>query len=91
MAQPANLRETLTTVDLPWAEVILEGGSESSAALINVMTRLIDELAAGQVLEVISQVAGVSLDLGEWCHRAGHDVLRELVDGDQIRLWIRRQ
>lgn len=70
---------------------VLDGGSEGWAALATAITRLIDELATGAVLEVISSEPGTREHLPAWCGGAGHEVTWSLEDGQATRFWIMKR
>jgi TusA-related sulfurtransferase len=67
---------------------VLDGGGEEWPALATAVARLIDELAAGAVLEVISREPGIRDHLLAWCDGAGHELTWSLEDGQATRFWI---
>ncbi len=67
---------------------VLDAGGEEWAALGAAVARLIDELAIGAVLEVISREPGTRDHLPAWCDGAGHEVAWSLEDGQATRFWI---
>jgi TusA-related sulfurtransferase len=77
-------------IDVPVPHGVLEAGGEPSAALLAAISRHIGEMRPGQVLEVVSGLAGSRLDAIAWCHVTGHELLALVSDGGEIRFWIRK-
>lgn len=50
----------------------------------------LDELASGQVLEVLADDQGVKADMPAWCRRTGNELLGVEEDNGQIRLLVRK-
>jgi TusA-related sulfurtransferase len=50
----------------------------------------IDEIAVGEVLEVLTDDPAADEDLHRFAKRAGHEVVAFEKDGDQMRFLIRR-
>lgn len=71
-------------------DAVLDGGGEACAALNARLERLLDELAAGAVLEVITHDPGAYDSLHAWCADAGHAVFRSSMDAQRARFWIEK-
>jgi len=50
----------------------------------------LDELASGQVLEILATDQGVKADMPAWCKRTGNELLDIEEDNGQIRLLVRK-
>lgn len=70
--------------------VILEAGSETLTDLGDLLQRRFGEMAADQVLEVISSEPSTRDALPVWCEKAGHHLLYVFPDGASTRFWIRK-
>lgn len=70
--------------------VILDAGGETWAILGELVWRRFEDLAAGQVLELVTVEPSVRADIIAWCGSAGHELLQILDDGNGIRFWIRK-
>jgi TusA-related sulfurtransferase len=74
----------------PTSSWLLEGGEDPWPDLRQTLTRCLDELATGGVLELISWVPGIEVDISTWCRGAGHELLHVLRDGANTRHWIKK-
>lgn len=74
----------------PDAHWLLEGGDDPWDDLMGAITRCLDEVVAGGVLEVISWAPGVELNVASWCWEAGHQLLHVLKEGAWTRVWIEK-
>lgn len=74
----------------PAVRWLLEGGIDCWDQLVDAVGHCLDELVAGGVLEVISCVPDIELDIAGWCTHAGHDVLQVLDEGASTRIWIQK-
>ena len=78
-------------VHIPSAHALLEAGEADSAMLVFAIARRVDELLAGEVLEVVSRARGASTDVVGWCRDGDHELVALLVDGSVTRFWIRKR
>lgn len=74
--------------DLPRA--VLDAGGEVWATLSAAVGRLIDEIASGAVLEIISLEPGTRAAIEGWCGASGHTLLPTDADDAATRFWIRK-
>ncbi len=51
----------------------------------------IKELTSGQVLEVQSDDDGIVKDMPAWCKLTGHEYLGLTKEGDEYRVFVRKQ
>jgi TusA-related sulfurtransferase len=77
--------------EIPHPQSVLEAGSEASAILLAAMSRRTDELAPGQVLEVVSRSPSSAMDAIAWCHVTGHKLVALVSAGGEVRFWIRKR
>jgi TusA-related sulfurtransferase len=70
--------------------IMLEAGGELMSTLGNLAHRRMEELAPGQILELISSEPSTRTRVADWCGAAGHELLRLEIDGDVTRFWIRK-
>jgi TusA-related sulfurtransferase len=82
---------SLMPIDIPVPHGVLEAGGEPSTALLAAIGRHIQEMHPGQVLEVISGLAGARLDAIAWCHATGHELLALVGSEGEVRFWIRKR
>lgn len=69
---------------------VLDAGGELWAALSAAVERLLDEIASGAMLEIISLEPNIRADVPAWCASAGHEIVRMLEEGNATRFWIRK-
>ena len=62
----------------------------ASEGLLVAVARLLDQLAEGEALELISENPSVSDDLRIWCRRAGHRFVRAIGENGKSRIVIER-
>ena len=72
-------------------QVIIDGGEEPWQVLGPVIARRLDELPAGEVLEILSCAAHARVDIPNWCYLAGHDLVGLMADGTSACFWIRKR
>jgi TusA-related sulfurtransferase len=76
---------------VPLPQSLIDAGGEAWESLQQVVTRCLDELLAGDVLEVVSSVVAVRLALPTWCAGMGYELLATRDDGDKSSFWIRKR
>jgi TusA-related sulfurtransferase len=94
MLSPIERGDSMAEVvspEVPRPQSVLEAGSEASAVLLRAMSRRIDELASGQVLEVESRRPSSAMDAIAWCHVTGHELVALVSVEGKVRLWIRKR
>ncbi len=71
---------------------IVEAGGEPWNVLVTVIGRFIDDLASGQILQVVSMEPHTGVDIATWCHAAGHKLVQMRADDDdeRTRFWIKK-
>jgi TusA-related sulfurtransferase len=74
----------------PLPRIMLEAGGELMSMLGDLLHRRMEELAAGQILELISSELSTRTGIPDWCRVAGHELVRLDIDGDVTRFWIRK-
>lgn len=74
----------------PIPNTILEGGSELPTVLLEAVDHRIDEMAPGQILQIISQEPSALTAIRDWCILAGHQLLHTFVDGSVLQFWIQK-
>lgn len=84
----STAHESAPPTDTPRA--VLDAGGEIWAALSGGVGRLLDEIAGGAVLEIISREPSTRADIPAWCISAGHEMVRLLEEGNTTRFWIRK-
>jgi tRNA 2-thiouridine synthesizing protein A len=52
--------------------------------------KAMDELVAGQVLEIHVTDKGAKNDLTAWAKSAGHEMVQSVEEGDVLKFWIRK-
>lgn len=75
---------------LPVPHSVLEGGGENASILLTAISRGMDGLPCGKVLEVVSLVPQVQVDVIVWCHVNGNELIALLRNDEQTRFWIRK-
>jgi TusA-related sulfurtransferase len=86
----AEYESTAIERNHPTASWLLEGGDDLWPDLRTTLTRCLDEMATGGVLELISWVPGIDADIGAWCRETGHGLLHVLQEGGNTRHWIKK-
>ncbi len=49
-----------------------------------------NQLEAGQVLEVLADDRGIATDMPAWCESTGHEYLGLEQEGDEYRVYVRK-
>ncbi|MDL4839676.1 sulfurtransferase TusA family protein [Aquibacillus rhizosphaerae] len=52
--------------------------------------KAINELAAGDILEVHATDKGAKSDLTAWAKSGGHELLQDTEEGDVLKFWIKK-
>jgi TusA-related sulfurtransferase len=78
------------SVAIPEANVLIEAGDEATSIVMAALTRGIDLLSDGQVLEVVSLSPSAHLDAFAWCRVSGHELAAMVAEGETVRCWIRK-
>ena len=52
--------------------------------------KAMDELGAGQVLEIHATDKGAKNDLTAWARSAGHELLQDQEDNEEYKFWIKK-
>lgn len=69
---------------------ILVASGDALCEFGDLMRRRLDELADGQVLEVISRDPTLCADIPEWCARIGHELLAANETSPDVHFWIKK-
>jgi TusA-related sulfurtransferase len=70
---------------------IIDGGGEPWERLGVAIARRMEQLGAGDVLEVVSDERRARADVPSWCYLAGYDLLWMAVEKETARFWIRKR
>lgn len=76
---------------LPTSHWLLEAGEDPWTVLAASVSRRIDEMVVGSILEIISWVPDIGFDIASWCGDAGHNLLHTRADGASTRYWIEKR
>jgi TusA-related sulfurtransferase len=68
--------------------VVLDAGGETWTTLGAVIQRRVEEVNAGQIIEIISREPCLRTDLVAWCLLSGHTLLRIVENRDETEFWI---
>ena len=71
-------------------QIVLEGGSEALSVLLPVVSYRIEEMAPGQILQIVSHLAEAAGEIAAWCRETGHELLEVLTSRDEVLVWIRK-
>lgn len=71
-------------------QALLDAGDATGVALSIAIRRRLRDLAAGQILEVVSRAPAARLDISAWCRLTSHQLLQEACHGEEARFWIRK-
>ncbi|WP_216828571.1 sulfurtransferase TusA family protein [Alkalihalobacterium elongatum] len=52
--------------------------------------KAIDELEAGQILEVHATDKGSKADIAAWCKTSGNELVHQDEDGEVFKFWIKK-
>jgi TusA-related sulfurtransferase len=72
-------------------QAMLDAGGAVDAALSGPIRRRLRDLAAGQILEVVSREPTARLAIPAWCRLTGHELVREVHQGEEALFWIRKR
>ena len=78
------------TGGIPTPQAVVDAGGEQWAVLADTILRRIDEMAVGEILEIVSQERRNRADIPVWCYLSGHDLLHMITEGGSTRFWIRK-
>jgi len=53
--------------------------------------KAIQELAVGQVLEVVADDEGIKEDMPQWCANTGHEFLGVVEEDGELHVFVRRR
>jgi TusA-related sulfurtransferase len=70
---------------------LLEGGEDPWEALVQAVSRRLDESGDGGALELVSWHPETHGKLAAWCLDTGHELTRVAADGASTRFWITRR
>lgn len=76
--------------EIPVPQVVIDGGDEEWPLLGEVVTRRVEGMAPGDVLEVVSHNRRNRADIPAWCYLHGHDLVSMQAQGDTAWFWIRK-
>jgi TusA-related sulfurtransferase len=74
----------------PAPQAFLDAGGATWTEVEGVVDRRMQELAVGEVLEVIGYYAGIGVHLRSWCGQNGHHVLETEERGEKVCVRIRK-
>lgn len=77
--------------DLPAPDAVVDGGGEPWTVLGESITRRLEQMAVGEVLEIVSQERRNRADIPTWCYLSGHELLHMWTERDTTRFWIRKE
>jgi TusA-related sulfurtransferase len=72
------------------ARALVDAGGATDAVLSNAIRRRLRDLAAGQVLEVVSREPTARLSVPAWCRLTGHELVQHVDQDEESRFWIRK-
>lgn len=73
---------------VPLAEMVIDAGNEEWVVLQAVMERCMSRASARAILEIVSQDPRNRATIPIWCCMHGHELVYQLVEGEQTRFWI---
>lgn len=87
METPQEDRRRLAT--LP--EAMLDAGGEPWSRIRSLVTRRLDDMGEGEVLELVSQRADIHGPLHRWCREARHDLTHAPLGNAHTLFHIRKR
>jgi TusA-related sulfurtransferase len=70
---------------------LLDAGGATDALLDSALRRRLHDLAAGQILEVVSREPIAWRAIPAWCRLTGHELVQHIDQGEEARFWIRKR
>jgi TusA-related sulfurtransferase len=84
-------RPPTAALDLGTPQAMLDAGGATDALLGSALRRRLQDLAAGQILEVVSREPIAWLAIPAWCRLTGHELVQQADQGEESRFWIRKR
>lgn len=86
-----ELLPTESQKDRVESRTILDAGGATWAMLTGPIYRRFEDMATGEILEIITPEPSMVADAAEWCRLTGHELVQTLAGGDSMRFFIRRR
>jgi len=72
-------------------QTMVEVGDTQWTLVSPLIARRLEEMAAGDVLEVSSRQPGHRNEALAWCDASGHDLFQMVADGNRTWFWIKKR